>query len=41
MFQIGEFSKIARISTRQLRHYDEIGLFKPLHIDPKRAAKAS
>jgi DNA-binding transcriptional MerR regulator len=41
MFQIGEFSKIARISTRQLRHYDELGLFKPLHIDPKRAAKAS
>ena len=35
MFQIGEFSKIARISTRQLRHYDEIGLFKPLHIDPQ------
>jgi len=34
MFLIGEFSKIARISTRQLRHYDEIGLFKPMHINP-------
>lgn len=33
MFKIGEFSKIARISTRQLRHYDEIGLFQPTHID--------
>lgn len=33
MFQIGEFSRIARISTRQLRHYDEIGLFRPAHSD--------
>ena len=33
MFQIGEFSRIARISTRQLRHYDDLGLFKPAHID--------
>lgn len=33
MFKIGEFSKIARISTRQLRHYDDIGLFQPQHID--------
>lgn len=35
MFKIGEFSKIARISIRQLRHYDEIGLFTPEHIDPE------
>lgn len=35
MFSIGEFSKIARISTRQLRHYDEVGLFKPMHINPE------
>lgn len=33
MFLIGEFSRISRISTRQLRHYDEIGLFKPIKID--------
>jgi len=33
MFQIGEFSRIARISTRQLRHYDEIGLLRPVQID--------
>jgi DNA-binding transcriptional MerR regulator len=33
MFQIGEFSRIARVSTRQLRHYDELGLLKPVRID--------
>lgn len=33
MFRISEFSKIARLSTRQLRHYDKIDLFKPAHID--------
>lgn len=33
MFQIGEFSKVARVSTRLLRYYDEIGLFSPGHID--------
>ncbi len=33
MFRIGEFSKIAQISIRMLRHYDEIDLFKPAHID--------
>lgn len=35
MFQIGEFSRIARVSPRQLRHYDELGLLKPVHIDPE------
>jgi DNA-binding transcriptional MerR regulator len=35
MFQIGEFSRIARVSTRQLRHYDELGLLKPVRIDPE------
>lgn len=33
MFKIGEFSKIAQVSGRLLRYYDEIGLFKPQHID--------
>lgn len=33
MFRIGEFSKIAQVSIRMLRHYDQIGLFKPAHID--------
>lgn len=34
MFKIGDFSKIAQISGRMLRHYDKIGLFTPEYIDP-------
>src|SRR5262249_27003370 len=33
MFKIGEFSKIAQVSGRLLRFYDEIGLFKPQYIE--------
>jgi len=33
MFRIGEFSKIAQVSGHLLRHYDEIGLLNPAHID--------
>ncbi|NOH11320.1 MAG: MerR family transcriptional regulator [Chloroflexi bacterium] len=33
MFQIGEFSKIARVTTRMLRHYDKLGLLTPDKID--------
>lgn len=33
MFKIGEFSKIAQVSVRMLRYYDEIGLLKPAQID--------
>jgi len=33
MFRIGDFSRIARVSCRLLRYYDEIGLFKPARID--------
>lgn len=33
MFKIGDFSKLAFVSIRMLRYYDEIGLFKPHHID--------
>ena len=29
MFRIGDFSRIARVSCRLLRYYDEIGLLKP------------
>lgn len=35
MFKIGEFSRIARVSARQLRFYDELGLFVPAHSDPQ------
>jgi DNA-binding transcriptional MerR regulator len=29
MFSVGEFSRLAQISKRQLRFYDELGLFRP------------
>ena len=29
MFKIGDFSKLARVSIRMLRYYDDMGLFKP------------
>ena len=33
MFRIGEFSRIAQVSGRTLRHYDHIGLLKPGYVD--------
>lgn len=33
MFKIGEFAQIAQVSTRQLRHYDQIGLLRPDRTD--------
>lgn len=33
MFSIGIFSKINKITTKTLRHYDEIGLLKPEYVD--------
>lgn len=35
MIKIGEFSKLSRVSIRMLRYYDEIGLLKPVQIDPE------
>ena len=35
MFRIGEFSRIAQVSGRLLRYYDEIGLLSPQSIDPE------
>ncbi len=35
MFRIGEFSKIAQVSGRLLRYYEEIGLLKPEFTDPQ------
>lgn len=32
MLTIGEFSKLCRVSSRMLRHYDRIGLLRPCHI---------
>lgn len=31
--QIGQFSKMTRLSTKALRLYDEIGLLRPAHVD--------
>ena len=33
MLKIGDFSKLARVSIRMLRHYDEIGLLVPKSTD--------
>jgi DNA-binding transcriptional MerR regulator len=33
MFKIGDFSKLTQVSIRMLRHYDEMGVFKPARID--------
>src|SRR5215475_5609414 len=35
MFRIGDFSKIAQVSGRLLRYYDEIGLLSPEYSDPQ------
>lgn len=34
MFKIRDFAEIAQVSMSMLRYYDEIGLFKPAHVDP-------
>lgn len=34
MFRIGEFSRIARVTVDTLRHYDALGLLKPVKVDP-------
>ena len=34
MFPIGRFSRLAGISAKQLRAYDELGLFRPVWVDP-------
>lgn len=33
MFKIRDFAEIAQVSTSALRYYDEIGLFKPIHVE--------
>lgn len=32
---IGEFARLRNITTETLRHYDRIGLLKPIKVDPK------
>jgi len=33
MFRIGMFSKLGRVTIKTLRHYDEVGLLTPAHVD--------
>lgn len=33
MYKIGDFSQIAQVSVRMLRHYDKLGLLKPDRVD--------
>ncbi len=33
MFKIGEFAQFTRVSVKMLRHYDELGLLKPVRVD--------
>lgn len=33
MFRIGDFSRLARVTIKTLRHYDEEGLLTPAHVD--------
>ena len=34
MLKIRDFAKLAEVSITTLRYYDEIGLLKPIHVDP-------
>lgn len=34
MIKIGDFARFSQISVATLRHYDELGLLKPISIDP-------
>jgi DNA-binding transcriptional MerR regulator len=34
LLPIGAFARLCRLSVKQLRHYDEIGLLSPASIDP-------
>ncbi len=31
---IGRFARLCRLSVKQLRHYDELGLLRPARVDP-------
>lgn len=35
MYTIGEFARMAQVSRRQLRHWDNIELLQPANVDPK------
>lgn len=33
MIRIGDFSRLAQVTVVTLRHYDDVGLLRPLHVD--------
>jgi DNA-binding transcriptional MerR regulator len=33
MYKIGDFSRLGQVSTRMLRHYDQLGLLRPSQVD--------
>jgi DNA-binding transcriptional MerR regulator len=33
MFKIGDFARIAQVTVKALRYYDELGLLRPAHVD--------
>ncbi len=35
MFGIGAFARVAQVSVRTLRHYDDVGLLPPAQVDPQ------
>ena len=34
MFKIGDFARLSGVTAKQLRHYDGLGLFRPVWVDP-------
>src|SRR5712691_8522676 len=34
MYGVGTVARLAQVSVRTLRHYDELGLLKPARVDP-------
>lgn len=35
MLKIGEFSRLSQVTVKALHHYDDLGLIRPVHIDPE------
>jgi DNA-binding transcriptional MerR regulator len=33
MFRIGDFSRLTQVTIKALRHYDDLGLLRPAHVD--------
>src|SRR5262249_23656105 len=34
LMSIGGFARLCRLSVKQLRHYDDLGLLRPAQVDP-------